>query len=225
MDDLFPLPDTWRDSLATYPREAVFTVLAAATFAFLLLLTKRPRIVLRGLIILLVAAAGLAAGLFGTRTGVWAERTGERGTVIGAGIVVVALVFALRLRITLTKVLAQRRLVRDVKDDPQRLLVLALAPEIGENARRRAVKLLTDPFTLDEIARRSRSNSVKKLARRRLVNVRSLQREDDAKTADTVGGAANAAKESQAGVATGVTDRDDDSATGISPEAFYLPPE
>lgn len=222
MNDLFPIPDTWRDELVTYPSEVVFTVLAVTTFGFLLLLAKRPRVVLRGVVALAIVAAGLVAGIFGTRTGVWAERSGERGTAIVAGIVVVALVFALRLRSTVKRIFAHRRLVRDVKDDPQKLLVLALAPEITENARRSAVKLLEDPFTLDEISRRSRSSSVKKLARRRLAHTRSRTRGGHAQNPERVHDVTDVAADPTAGGSVGLGA---DAAAEISPESFYLPPD
>lgn len=229
MNDL-PLPDAWRDALASYPRELVFAAIAASTFSVLVLLARRPKLVLRGMAAVIVVAAGVAAGLVGTRTGVWAERRDEKNIAVIGGIAAVALVFALRLRGTLKKTLAHRRLVRDVENDAQKLLVLALAPEISGSARRRAVRLLDDPFTLDEIARRSRSSRVKKLAKRRLANARKKTRDEHAHIpADAT---ATRAAETPSVRAGTTSDERSDTADGkrrdgteLDPESFYLPPE
>lgn len=210
MNDPIPIPDTWRDELAAYPSEVVFATIAVTTFLLLVLLAKRPRLVLRGVIGALVLAAGIAAGVVGTRAGALAERGETQRTAILGGVVLLLLVFGLRLRSSGAKTVAHRKLVRDVHDDPQKLLVLALAPEISENARRLAVKLLEDPFTLDRIARRSRSNGVRKLAKRRLARVRTQAR-------DTAG---DATRQETPDTADGR-----DGSEEILPEAFYLPPE
>jgi len=232
MNDL-TLPDEWRERLASYPREVVFAVLALTFFTGLVLLARRPRIILKGLFILVVAVTGIVAGLTGTRAGVWAGENNERDTVIIVSIVAVLLLLALRTRTRVKRLLEHRRLVNEVRQDPQKLLVLALAPEIATSARKRAVKLLDDPFTLDEIGRRARTESVKKLAKRHLARARTQnaaaepipgrRRDREAKRdseRETLG------KPIETPVKTpttaDVTGRDGEE---ILPESFYLPPD
>lgn len=232
MNDL-TLPDEWRERLASYPREVVFAVLALTFFTGLVLLARRPRILLKGLFILVVVIAGIGAGLLGTRAGVWAGENNERDTVILVSIGAILLILALRARTRVKRLLEHRRLVHEVRQDPQKLLVLALAPEIATSARKRAVKLLDDPFTLDEIGRRARTESVKKLAKRRLARARTQK----AATEPTPGRRRDRKAKRDAEpetlrkpietpmvtpVTADVTGPDGEE---ILPESFYLPPD
>jgi hypothetical protein len=225
MDDLFPLPENWRSTLETYPPEAVLTVLGGALLLLLVLLVKKPRAVLRGLLVALVLVGGIGAVGIGAGTGRWADRSDQRDLGILAAVGGVLLVAALRLMRRLRKHLADRRLVDDVRDDPQRLVVLALAPELTVMARLRAVHALGDPFSLDAVARRSRNAKVKRRAKRRLEKLRRGTRpyQDDANPERApVKGAQQETTGSEAGrpaTPSGLPGED------LLPENFYLPPE
>ena len=219
MNDLLTLPSVWRDELATVPLEIVFTVIAAVTFALLLLLATQTRLFLRIALSCLVVVIGVGAGTFGSRAGDWADSNNKQSTVIVAGLIALALVFALRLRGTLKTYWSHRRLVNDVKHDPQRLLVLALASEISEKARNRAVKLLEDPFALDEVARRSRSRGVKRLAKKRLLHVRTRDAQNRHGDLSGTSTPERSADKDTPKIAA------EDAGHELLPESFYLPPE
>lgn len=224
MDDLFPLPENWRSTLETYPPEAVLAVLGGALL-LLVLLAKKPRALLRGLVVALLLVGGIGALGIGAGTGRWADRSDQRDLGILVAVGGVLLVTALRLMRRLRKHMADRRLVDDVRDDPQRLVVLALAPELTVMARLRAVHALDDLFSLDAVARRSRNAKVKRLAKRRLEKLRRGTRpyQDDANPERApVNGAQQETTGSEAGrpaTLSGLPGED------LLPENFYLPPE
>ena len=223
MDDRLPLPDTWRSSFEAYPQEIVLGVLGGVTFLLLVALVKRPRAVLRGIVALLVLGGAAAAVGVGTRAGYWADRTGQRDLAvlaIAGGVLLLAL---LRLVPKVRKHIADRRLVDGVRDDPQRLVVLAVARELGVRARLRAVRALDDPFSLDTVARRSRTEKVKRLAKRRLEKIRR----DGRRVQETTAGENQHSGAESSAVPSQENTRQVRSAANeeLLPENFFLPPD
>jgi hypothetical protein len=223
MDDLFPLPDTWRSSLEAYPREIVLGVLAGVTFLLLVAIVQRPRAVLRGLIAILVLGAAVVALGVGTRAGYWADRTGQRDLAVLAIAGGVLLLTLLRLVPKARKHITDRRLVDSVRDDPQRLVVLAVARELGVQARMRAVRALDDPFGLDAVARGSRTEKVKRLAKRRLAKIRKDGRRVHETATDEKqrSGAESPAVPSQENTRPARSAANEK----LLPENFFLPPD
>lgn len=217
MDDLLSLPDTWRSSLEAYPQEIVLGVLGGVTFLLLVAIVKRPRVVLRGLIALLVLGGAAAAVGVGTRAGYWADRTGQRDLAVLAIAGGILLLTLLRLVPKVRKHIADRRLVDSVRDDPQRLVVLAVARELGARARMRAVRALDDPFSLDAVARRSRTEKVKRLAKRRLEKTRRGNK--------SVQNAADREDRTTTETQKSAPGTQEPSREELFPENFYLPPE
>lgn len=215
MDDITAFPDAWRETLAGLPRAAVFAAIAAGAFVLLLALAKRPRAVLRWTAGVTALVLGAVAGIGGTRMGGWAERNDRRTiTIAVAGILLIA-VFALRTIRGARKSGSDRKLVDGVSDDPQRLVVLALAPELSVRARLRAVNLLDDAFSLDGVVRRARTEKVKKAAKRRLDDLRDRE-------GTRTDGASRRDRQNARGKTREKLDRN---AADVDPEDYFLPPE
>jgi len=213
MDDLIAFPDAWRETLADLPRTVIFAAIAAGAFVLLLALVKRPRAVLRWAVGVTALGLGAVAGIGGTRMGGWAERNDRRASTIAVAGVLLLAVFALRTIRGARKRGSDRKLVDGVSDDPQRLVVLALAPELSIRARLRAVSLLDDAFSLDGVVRRSRTEKVKKAAKRRLDNLRDRE-------GTRVDGASRKDRQDDRGKTRERHDR-----ANVDPEDYFLPPE
>lgn len=213
MDDFTAFPDAWRETLADLPQTVIFAAIAAGAFVLLLALVKRPRAVLRWAVGVTALGLGAVAGIGGTRMGGWAERNDRRTSTIAVAGVLLLAVFALRTIRGARKRGSDRKLVDGVSDDPQRLVVLALAPELSIRARLRAVSLLDDAFSLDGVVRRSRTEKVKKAAKRRLDNLRDRE-------GTRVDGARRKDHQDERGKT-----RERHNRANVDPEDYFLPPE
>lgn len=217
MDDITAFPDAWRETLAGLPRTVIFAAIAVGAFVLLFALKKRPRAVIRWTAGVLALGLGAAAGIGGTRMGGWAERNDRRtATIVVAGVLLTA-VFALRTIRGARKSGSDRKLVDGVSDDPQRLVVLALAPELSLRARLRAVSLLNDAFSLDGVMRRARTEKVKKAAKRRLDNLRD--REEPRAQVD------GSTRKEHTNEHTKTHKGSDRYTVDVDPEDYFLPPE
>jgi hypothetical protein len=218
MDELLSLPDSWRANLAATPKEVIFAVTGTVTFLLLVTIAKKPRTALRWIAASGALVLGVLAGGIGARTGRWAERNDQRFVALVVAAAGLLLVATIRLMRRARKHRTDRRLVDGVRDEPQKLVVLALAPELSVRARMRAVHALDDAFSLDTVARRSRTEKVKRRAKRRLEELR--RRPEDASGATDV-------REAQPDRAHPFRhDEPDDQETDeLLPENYYLPPE